>query len=103
MVTGVGTSGAGTIGSAVSNPSSGRVLRAARSRTRMGDPRRSTTKGHPMGSISQGLDLLQLGSTAFTTGSDAVDGGTTLLGTIIGAFGTIIDGAAGLIGSADLA
>ncbi|MFS4490075.1 hypothetical protein [Dietzia kunjamensis] len=56
-----------------------------------------------MGSISQGLGLLQLGSTAFTTGSDAVDGVTTLLGTIIGAFGTIIDGAAGLIGSADLA
>lgn len=55
-----------------------------------------------MGSIEQGLGLLQLGSTAFTTGSDAVDGATSLLGTVIGAFGTIIEGAAGLIGSSEL-
>ncbi|MBB1033459.1 hypothetical protein ABIE38_001561 [Dietzia sp. 2505] len=55
-----------------------------------------------MGSIDQGLGLLQLGSTTFTTGSGVIDAGTDFLGAVVGVIRTAVNGAAGLIGSAEL-
>lgn len=51
------------------------------------------------GSISDGLALLGLGSTAFTTGSAAADGGTNALAALLGGFNVIVNQIAGATGS----
>ena len=49
-----------------------------------------------MGSIEQGLGLLQLGSTAFTTGSDAVDGLVYTGSTAVEGVGELVLGSLGV-------
>lgn len=54
-----------------------------------------------MGSIQQGLGLIELGSSTFTTGSAAGDAGTDFLGQIVGAFNSVFGAFLEAVGSSD--